>query len=246
MITKGIILNINSDNTCEVHVPLFDTAGIPDRSIVTATFAITPGIYNSYAPNDVVYVGFENNEVSAAFIIGKLYVSPTSEDSRNVGAIIGNSLKIIDKVTLPINTTIGNISANDLANLNNTIRSLTDKLETKAEAETFSTNEQIIGTWLNNKVLYRKVYTITPDPAITGGSFNRFFSIADLGYDNIWLDLNHTIQVGNTYSLNSYTYPGGTDFFNCYINTSENKLYYRGYAPDAVKKFIITVEYTKK
>ena len=247
MIAKGIILEINRDNTCKVHVPLFDTAGISLKSIITATFAITPGLYNSYSVDDVVYIGFENNEIDNAVVLGKLYVSPEKESSRKVGAIVGSNLEITGSAKLPANTTIGTMSAEDIANLNNKLNLLSDKLGTKSASSMFSANEQIIGTWFDGKALYRKTYVITHSPVISSNTdFLKDFSISDLNFENIWQDLTHTIQIGNQYSLNSYNTQSQSDYFNCYIDTVAKKVYYRGHTPDTVSQHIITVEYTKK
>lgn len=250
MITKGIITKINqNDNTCEVRIPLFETAGVPEQYITTATFSIEPGIYNSYIENDIVFVGFEDNSINSAVIVGKFFKTTNDEKARKVGAISCSDLQVANSVNLPIDTTIGNISAKDLANLNNKLNLLSDKIETKASIEVFSTDEKIIGTWVDGKALYRKVFIKTYSPAIAAGSpINENISLIDLNFDTIYQDISHTIQIGTKYSLNTYTVPNQSDYFNCYIDITNKKLFIRGVVPtnDSVLKHIITVEYTKK
>jgi hypothetical protein len=69
-----------------------------------AQINIVPGIYNSYKTGDIVFIGFEENKMEAPVILGKLFVSATSEAGSYRGNVSGNSLAITDTAQLPYST----------------------------------------------------------------------------------------------------------------------------------------------
>lgn len=55
MVTKGQIISVDyAGNTCEVRLPYFESAGVNDKIIATATIGNQPGMYNGYRAGDVV------------------------------------------------------------------------------------------------------------------------------------------------------------------------------------------------
>ena len=260
MITKGIIYTIDyASNKCSVRIPTFETASCPGvPAIFNAIFMDMPGIYNGYKVDDIVFVAFEEGNISYPVVIGKLYLGANVEDNYR-GVVSCDNLSVKSGASIPITTklTSGDSLEESLTNSSktfNTIKDIADLLQeqsttldklTSTNNTTFySSGEVVIGNWIDNKPIYRKTYIITPSPAIVqGNTFERSFSIAALNYDNIWIDQTHTIQIGSTYSVNPYYTTN--DYFNCFINTSTKNAYYRGKAPDNIVKFIITLEYTK-
>lgn len=107
MVTKAEIQSIDfSGNTCEVRIPIFESSGTNIPAVTTATFAHTPGIYNSYKPGDVVWVGFDTNSYSDAVVLGKLYVGVADSSSDPRSALNIASLKVTDSAILPTDTKI--------------------------------------------------------------------------------------------------------------------------------------------
>ena len=105
MLTKGIITEIDyNESTCIVRIPFFENAGNPQIMTAKATLSIVPGIYNGYKVNDVVYVTFENNELTSPVVIGKLYIG-TDAEQQAVGAINCNDI-YVKNLTLPLTTKI--------------------------------------------------------------------------------------------------------------------------------------------
>lgn len=100
MITKAIVLNkITNSNKYLVRVPIFETFtntsdpnNLTNASLFEATYAYQPGNTDGLAPNDVVYVGFENNDYSNVVIIGKLYLGDenTATSHQNVNTLVVN------------------------------------------------------------------------------------------------------------------------------------------------------------
>ncbi len=106
MLTKAIIQNIDyTKNICKVRIPLFENASRNVNIIeAEAQINIVPGIYNSYKTGDIVFIGFEENKMELPVILGKLFVSASTEISDHRGNISGNSMTITDTVQLPYST----------------------------------------------------------------------------------------------------------------------------------------------
>ena len=103
MITKAIVLNkINNSNKYLVRIPIFETFtntsssdNLTNAAIFEATYAYQPGNTDGIVPNDVVYVGFENNDLNEVVILGKLYLgeegSATSHQNVNTLTVNGST-----------------------------------------------------------------------------------------------------------------------------------------------------------
>lgn len=117
MITKGKILStpVNKlDNTFLVEIYLFKSAGdLPlnsklDASKQTATLCISAGLDNNYRIGDIVYVAFEDNELSKPVIIGKLFTNIDANGNERkhkpVGAADLESLTVSKATNLPLDT----------------------------------------------------------------------------------------------------------------------------------------------
>jgi hypothetical protein len=69
-----------------------------------AQINIVPGIYNSYKTGDIVFIGFEENKMESPVVLGKLFISASTEASSYRGSVSGNSLAITDTALLPYST----------------------------------------------------------------------------------------------------------------------------------------------
>lgn len=107
MLTKGIILSIDqSSNTCQVRIPIFEGAGNKTIAQAEATFAISPGHFNNYAVDDVVFVEFENNQISCPVVVGKLYLGQAAETAGTLRGAVRCSELTTAKMRLPADATI--------------------------------------------------------------------------------------------------------------------------------------------
>jgi hypothetical protein len=106
VLTKAIIQSIDyTKNMCRVRIPLFENASRNVNMIeADAQFNIVPGIYNSYKTGDIVFIGFEENKMELPVILGKLFVSASTEAGSYRGNVSGNSLAITDTAQLPYST----------------------------------------------------------------------------------------------------------------------------------------------
>ena len=119
MITTGIIKRINvdsknySNNKYVVEISLFKSVNdiTTDNYTYEANACVPPGLFSPYEIGDKVYIGFINGRGGLPVILGKIYQGLTEEDRAYA---LYNTLKVTQKVELPLTTTIGNITGQDL------------------------------------------------------------------------------------------------------------------------------------
>lgn len=122
MLTKAYVVSKvkNSSNRYIVRIPLLNSIegakhSTPNSELSEAAVASLPATSNILHPGDCVYVGFENNDLGSPVIIGHLF----TETLNNSPIDIELRKLTFDKSTvseahLPKNTTIGNVSANNI------------------------------------------------------------------------------------------------------------------------------------
>ena len=118
MVTKGIIMSVptgEEDNIYEVRLPFFeDPIENAEEIIYESVLNEAPGILQGYNVGDVVYCAFEDNNMARPVIIGKLF----STSLENVGAEIQTlDLDVTKRASLPVHTTIGNATEEDISNI---------------------------------------------------------------------------------------------------------------------------------
>lgn len=119
MITKGIVEQIVDNYTYKVRLPLYD--GITSTPTFTSTDDLNIATVNC-PPNcrynlhigDIVFVGFEDNDMGKPIILGFLY----SDKSMNTSCDLTlNSLIVKVNTKLSDDTSIGEVSSQDIRNL---------------------------------------------------------------------------------------------------------------------------------
>lgn len=240
MIVKGQIIDIDfTDNTAVVRLPIFESAGSDNIISAKAIFSTIPGVYNTYAINDIVFVGFENNQLKLPIILGKLYLGATEEHNRSAtGNLKCNTIEAQNIIGLSTSTKINIDGERDIIpglfskiNTIGDIISAVQKIDTTESNKVLpqlSADEHIIGKWLDNRIVYAKTII----------SQSSTISITDLMFDNIWIDVSNSFVSGPKFSS---TILGGTINFEektIVVNTSE--------PVSSNVKFIISLRYTKK
>lgn len=115
-------------------------------------------------------------------------------------------------------------------NLNNNFNELNNR-------DVYSTEEKVVGTWINGKPIYRIVYSIN----VTETSYTK--NVSSLNIDTL-IKINGISQ-GDPRTMNYYS--SSTDNLRVFI-TGENKMYISSGETYPTKPFttIVILEYTKK
>lgn len=116
MITKAIIEQKIDEFQYKVRIPIFDRTSDSTYFTDTAELAIAvasvpKGITNSLEVNDVVFVGFEDNNIATPVILGQLYNEKLLKQ-HNLH-IQARSIDIEESVNLPMGTTLNDINLYD-------------------------------------------------------------------------------------------------------------------------------------
>lgn len=108
------------------------------------------------------------------------------------------------------------------------------------ELPTYSTTEQVIGTWIDGKPIYRKVLTGTSAAGTTN------VNVLALSIDFM---VNAHITIHNSgnssWVFDSYVQTSGSDSFNLYMSADRSVIYLRSGSSYAFGQYWLTLEYTK-
>lgn len=131
MIARGIVEKVYEKNSVAVRIPIFDSSPTssdrtPTDSLGRATICTLPNSIPNVRVGDVVYVGFENNDISLPVIIGYVYID--SEYTTRQGLSL-QSLEVISNAKLPSDTMIGDVSAKDIATLVGIKQNIQEQIE---------------------------------------------------------------------------------------------------------------------
>lgn len=136
MITKGIVEDIITPYQIKVRMPLIDGIegsrnGVTFNNLSSAAICLPSGFSNTLQKGDIVFIGFEDNDLGKPVILGHL----SREAFNSVPNCDMNILNVFSIATLPENTYIGNVTPKDLKNIANSsnniqtqINALNDKI----------------------------------------------------------------------------------------------------------------------
>jgi len=111
MIQYGIIKSIDYEkNIFKVRLPIFETSEYPE-AVVDAVLCYQPGNYNGYAVDDIVVLGFINNNITSPIILGKVF---KGQDDSCLAVNKASSIRVADRAELPLDSTIGNLKYTDI------------------------------------------------------------------------------------------------------------------------------------
>lgn len=119
MLTKGIVEEIVDQYTIKVRLPIYDKLAESMQStsiedLAEAIICTIPNITNTLSINDIVIVGFEDDDISKPIILGQLYRNKESDSIANLKL---GELTTISTTKLNYNTFIGNITPNEIETL---------------------------------------------------------------------------------------------------------------------------------
>ena len=131
MITKGIVEEIRDNYYALVRLPVYNGVSIgtnftPKENLNVATLCTLPNTHPNLQIGDVVFVGFEDNDMGKPVILGCLYRETLSD---SYASITLNSLEVIVDSHLSADTSIGNTTSFDIQNLSNTRDNLQSQID---------------------------------------------------------------------------------------------------------------------
>ena len=119
MLTKAYVEEIVDEYRVKVRIPIFNGLSSSPNATPTEQLSISPicaipgGKYN-YSVGDIVFVTFEDNDLGRPVILGQLYADI---DNKGLASLTLDSLVVKQSATLPADTSIGNVSAESIKNL---------------------------------------------------------------------------------------------------------------------------------
>ena len=134
MITRATIEQKIDEYNYKVRIPIFDrgkddSLATPTKDLSIAVASLPKGMYGSLQEGDVVFVGFENNQIESPVILGHLYREDLFKSEFSINTV--NTLEAKAKVILPTSITIGNnISYKEIFCLDGITENIQSQLDT--------------------------------------------------------------------------------------------------------------------
>lgn len=130
MITKGIVQEFIDNYSVRVRLPIFDGSeksqyGIPNSGLSVATICSLPNANSGVGIGDVVFVGFEDNDLGKPIILGHLYKEAITNTKLNLEL---NSLTTHSTTTLNEQTWIGDVTPKEISYLKGVDNPIQDQL----------------------------------------------------------------------------------------------------------------------
>lgn len=117
MIYRGLITSIPTDEDYKYKVRVTQLEdNTSNISEFEALASVIPGSSYGYNPGDVVYVGFEDHELTKAVILGKLFTTYKNDNLPNNKYEV-NTLVVSNKIELPPDAKLGEYSSQDIFKL---------------------------------------------------------------------------------------------------------------------------------
>ncbi len=119
MITKAIVSEIVDNYSVKVRVPRYDgvsfeNTAVSDEDLSIAYMCTLPNMRINPVVGDVVFIEYEDNDQSKPIIVGYLFREDVGD---TVCDIIADSLTIKGDTHLSSDTTIGNVTPNEIESL---------------------------------------------------------------------------------------------------------------------------------
>ena len=135
MITKAIVEEILTPSQIRVRIPTLNAVqgakqSTPTDELSIATICTLPNAKNLVSTGDIVYVGFEDNDLSKPVILGHLLRTPNSDlFDGTLPDLQIRSLDVQYNTSLPTTTTIGGVSSNEIQYLRGVKNSLQQQID---------------------------------------------------------------------------------------------------------------------
>lgn len=138
MITRAYITEVITSKKVRVRIPIYDRVekaglSVSDNNLSIATICTPPNMVYNPQVGDVVFVGFEDNDMGKPVVVGYLLsasqrsgLETTETSAPDVNALF---LSVFKNATLPYNTNIGSVTPEDIKALENTSGNLQAQID---------------------------------------------------------------------------------------------------------------------
>lgn len=138
MITKAIVEKVLDPYSIRIRVPQIDrvtssSVHTADEDLDVALVCTLPGCHPNIKPGDIVFVSLDDTDEDRAVILGYLY---RTKETETYCDLVLSKLKVLNEAKLPLQTSIGNVSAANIAcleGMNDNIKKKLDLLESKVD-----------------------------------------------------------------------------------------------------------------
>lgn len=193
MITRGIVESLVDRYTVKVRMPLLNRMGGTASNVLSedlneAVICTLPQVAPNVNVGDVVFVAFEDNNFGKPVVIGYLYRENIGNSKPDM---VINSLSVDLSAHLTEDTTIGDVTSEDIKHLKNTKNNL--QLQIDELAATSKAIQDVIDYWKDNG----DPKTLINDIRINGKSIPVSDHIALFPFDEyagVEADSSNTIQ----------------------------------------------------
>lgn len=227
---------ITADNTlCNTYAPTDDKANLTlSGSGVNFDF-----INNSISDVANWRTNLSNNPITVCFELATPVIIPITSATR-VKTISG------------VNNIYSNTGDNSIKYFTENADEIAELVKaeiasTNTDYHKYSTEEKIVGEWIDGKPIYERTYTFT---APSSNAFAREdLGITMSGISNAWIDVSNTFATNSTMCTNPTFYDGSpkADQFGCYLNFLQTNLAfdYRVGSDFYSSNIVLTIRYTK-
>lgn len=118
MVVRGLVEAISDNTHVKVRIPKINKSenaigATPSSELATAVISAPPGYSPKIRRGDAVIVAFENDDDSSPVILGLLF----NPNSKTKADAVLDSLQVAVNAVLPVETTIGELSSDNIATL---------------------------------------------------------------------------------------------------------------------------------
>lgn len=131
MITKAIVERVIDPYSIRIRVPQIDrikssSVHTADEDLDVALVCTLPGCHPNIRPGDIVFVSLDDADTDRAVILGYLY---RTKETETYCDLVLSKLQVLNNVQLPANTSIGAVSASNIACLEGMDDNIKKKIE---------------------------------------------------------------------------------------------------------------------
>lgn len=138
MITKAIVEKVIDPYSIRIRVPLIDRVAsssvhTAEEDLDVALVCTLPGCHPNIKPGDIVFVSLDDADTDRAVILGYLY---RTKETETYCDLVLSRLRVLNSVTMPKDTSIGNVTSANIAcleGMNENIKKKLDLLTSKVE-----------------------------------------------------------------------------------------------------------------